>query len=179
VMQQLAGFEDNSGNHSRRQHWLKEIIRLDRAAGNSGTRAPAAEAALELAENRLDAFRRVQLVNPVQKNLARKLKAMQQALKAFEAAIGYGVVPVTTAATYRIASMYDTLGSALLASERPASLSAAELDEYNLLLEKQAAPFERQAIEIYTTNARRSGGDRHDPWVEKSVQRLAELQGER
>ncbi len=179
VMQRLARLEAGAGNNSRRLHWLEEIIRLDHAAGAAGTRAPAAEAALDLAEIRLDAFLHVQLVNPVQDNLARKLQAMQQALQAFEAAIAYGVAPVTTAATYRIASMYERLGIALLQSERPASLSAAELEEYNSLLAEQAAPFEQQAIEIYTANARRSGGDQHDPWVEKSVQRLVELQAGR
>jgi tetratricopeptide (TPR) repeat protein len=178
VMQQLAGLEAGNGNARRRQHWLGEIIRLDRKAGNARTRVPAAEATLELAENQLAAFRRVQLVNPVQTSLARKLQAMKQALQAFEAAIGYGVTPVTTAATYQIASMYDELGHALLASERPASLTAEELAEYNLLLAEQAAPFEQQAIDIYSTNAQRSGGERQDPWVAKSMQRLDELQGE-
>ena len=113
----------------------------------------------------------------MQQQLARKLQAMQQALQAFEAVIDYGVVPVATAATYHIASMYDELGHALLTSERPVSLTAEELAEYDLLLTEQAAPFEQQAIEIYTTNARRSAGEQGDPWVEKSVQRLAELQG--
>jgi tetratricopeptide (TPR) repeat protein len=179
VMQQLAGLEANSGNDSRRQHWLEEIIRLDRAAGTAGTRVAAAEAALGMAENRLDGFHRVQLVNPVQENLARKLQAMQQALRAFEVAIEYGVTPVTTAATYQIAGMYDGLGLALLESERPASLTAGELEEYNLLLAEQAAAFAQQAIEIYTTNAQRSANDPRDPWVEKSVQRLVELQAGR
>jgi hypothetical protein len=154
-----------------------EIIRLDRAAGTARTRVPAAEAALELAENRIAAFRQVQLVNPVQDSLARKLQAMKQALQAYEAAIDYGVTPVTTAATYQIASMYDELGVALLTSERPVSLTAEELAEYNLLLEEQAASFEQQAIDIYTMNAKRSGGDQPDPWVEKSMHRLGELQG--
>jgi hypothetical protein len=178
-MQQLAGLEANRGNDSRRLHWLEEIIRLDRAAGTAGTRVAAAEAALGMAENRLDGFRRVQLVNPVQENLARKLQAMQQALRAFEVAIEYGVTPVTTAATYQIAGMYDGLGLALLESERPASLTAGELEEYNLLLAEQAAAFAQQAIEIYTTNAQRSANDPRDPWVEKSVQRLVELQAGR
>ena len=176
VMQQLADLESGAGNAGRRRHWLEAIIRLDGVAGTAGTRMAAAEAALELAENRLAAFSRIQLVNPVQDSLARKLSAMKQALQAFEAAIDYGITPVGTAATYRIASMYDELGHALLTSERPVSLTAEELAEYNLLLAEQAAPFEQQAIEIYTTNARRSGGDPHDPWVEKSVQRLDELQ---
>ena len=176
VMQQLVDLESDNGNSRRRQHWLEEIIEVDRAAGTAGTRVPAAEAALELAENRLAAFRRVQLVNPVQASLARKLQTMKQALQAFEAAIGYGVTPVTTAATYQIASMYDELGHALLTSERPASLSAEELAEYDVLLAEQAEPFEQQAIDIYTTNAQRSGGDQQDPWIKKSVQRLGELQ---
>ena len=179
VMQQLADLESGNGNTRRRQHWLEAIIRLDRKAGTAGTRVPAAEAALELAGNRLVAFRNIQLVNPVQDSLARKLQAMKGALQGLEAAIDYGVTPVTTAATYQIASMYDELGHALLTSERPVSLTAEELAEYDLLLAEQAAPFEQQAIDIYTTNAQRSGSDRQDPWIAKSVQRLGELQGSR
>jgi len=177
VMQQLADLEASNANYSKRQHWLLEIIRLDRAAGTAQTRVAAAEAALELAENRIAAFREVQLVNPVQDSLARKLQAMKQALQAYESAIDYGVTPIATAATYQIASMYDELSVALLTSERPVSLTAEELAEYNQLLEEQAAPFEQQAIDIYTMNAQRSGGDQPDPWVEKSMHRLGELQG--
>jgi tetratricopeptide (TPR) repeat protein len=176
VMQQLADLEADSGHAGKRRDWLEEIIRLDRVAGTAGTRVPAAAAALELAENRLADFRQIQLVNPVQGSLAHKLQAMKQALQAFEAAINYGVTPVTTAATYQIASMYDALGQALLTSERPASLTAAELAEYEVLLTEQAEPFAQQAIDIYTTNAQRTGGEQRDPWVEKSVQRLGELQ---
>ena len=179
VMHQLADLESGNGNTGRRQHWLEAIIRLDRKAGSSRTRAPAATAALELAEQRLTVFRRVQLINPVQDNLAQKIAAMKRALQAFEAAIAYGISPVTTAATYHIASMYDELGSALLTSERPGSLTAEELAEYDVLLVQQAAPFEQQAIEIYMTNAQRSGGDPRDPWVAKSVQQLDELRSGR
>jgi len=179
VMQQLVDLESGAGDTRRRQYWLEAIIRLDRTAGNSRTRAPAAEAALELAEQRLVAFQRVQLVNPVQDNLTQKIAAMKRTLQAFEAAIDYGISPVTTAATYHIASMYDELGRALLSSERPDSLTAQELAEYNVLLVKQAAPFEQQAIDIYTTNAQHSGGDQEDPWVAKSVQQLDELRSGR
>jgi outer membrane protein assembly factor BamD (BamD/ComL family) len=179
VMQQLVDLESGAGDPRRRQYWLEAIIRLDRKAGDSRTRVPAAEAALELGEQRLTAFQRVQLVNPVQDNLAQKIAAMKRALQAFEAAIDYGITPVTTAATYHIASMYDEMGHALLTSERPVSLTAEELAEYNVLLAQQAAPFEQQAIDIYTTNAQRSGGDQRDPWVEKSAQQLVELRGGR
>jgi tetratricopeptide (TPR) repeat protein len=179
VMQQLADLESGNGDPRRRQYWLQAIVSLDRTAGSSRTRAPAAEAALELAQQRLIAFQRVQLVNPVQDSLAQKIAAMKRALQAFEAAIDYGISPVTTAATYHIASMYDELGRALLTSERPASLTAEELAEYDVLLVKQAAPFEQQAIDIYTSNTQRFDGDPRDPWIAKSVRQLDELRSGR
>ncbi|MCK5383133.1 MAG: hypothetical protein KAJ65_05175, partial [Gammaproteobacteria bacterium] len=128
-------------------------------------------------DRQLAIFRRIRLVNPLQKSLKRKLSSMKQTLQAYESAIDYGVTPVITAATYQIATMYDELGDALLASERPRSLTDEELAEYDVLLAEQAAPFEQQAIDVYTTNAQRSNSDPGDPWIEKSVQRLAELQG--
>ena len=175
VMQQLADLESTDAD--KRQHWLEAIVAADRKAGTAETRVTAAEAALELADRQLANFRRIRLVNPLQKSLKRKLSSMKQTLQAYESAIDYGVTPVITAATYQIATMYDELGDALLASERPRSLTDEELAEYDVLLAEQAAPFEQQAIDVYTTNAQRSDGDPGDPWIEKSVQRLAELQG--
>ena len=104
---------------------------------------------------------------------------MKRALEAFEAAIGYGIYPVDTAATYHIARMYDELGRALLDSERPASLTNEERAEYEVLLAQQAAPFEQQAITIYRSNVQRSGSAQRDTWVEKSAQQLDELQRDR
>jgi tetratricopeptide (TPR) repeat protein len=172
VMQQLADLESASGNAARRQHWLGQIIKLDRASGDARTHILAAHARLELAENRLVAFRRIRLVKPLQKSLAGKLREMKLALKAFEKAIDYGIAPVTSAATYNIASMYDELSQELLASERPGNLGAGELAQYELLLEEQAAPFEQQAIELYASNVRQNKGVKVDRWVEKSQQRL-------
>ena len=174
-MQQLADLASASGDTARRRHWLGKIIKLDRSAGDARTHTLAAHATLELAEDRIVTFRRIRLVKPLQKSLASKLREMKLALKAFEAAIDYGIVPVTSAATYNIASMYDELSQELLASERPANLGVEELAQYELLLEEQAAPFEQQAIEIYASNVRRTSGGQIDLWVEKSQQRLDEL----
>jgi hypothetical protein len=103
---------------------------------------------------------------------------MKQALQAYEKALDYGVYPVMTASTHQIASMYDELGRDLLASERPAGLTAEEAAEYERLLAQQAASFEQKAIEIYRRNAQRSGSAQRDAWVEKSERELDELQHE-
>ena len=75
-------------------------------------------------------------------------------------AADYGVADVTTAATYHIAALYQDFGKALLASQRPKKLSKAELEQYNVMLEEQAFPFEEKATELHEVNAR-ARGQRH------------------
>jgi tetratricopeptide (TPR) repeat protein len=175
-MEQLADLEYGRGDVLKWQHWLTAIIGVNQKFDISATRAAAAKASLKLAEQQLIAFREIRLVQPVQDNLARKIAAMERALDAFEAAIDYGIAPVTSAATYHTASMYDELGRALLSSERPARLSAEELAQYEALLVRQAAPFTQRANELYTASVLRSREEQRDPWAEKSVQQLKQLE---
>jgi tetratricopeptide (TPR) repeat protein len=175
-MEQLANLEYGRGDILKWQHWLTAIIGVNQKFDTSATRAAAAQASLKLAEQELIAFREIRLVRPVQDNLARKIGAMERALDAFEAAIDYGIAPVTGAATYHIASMYDELGRALLSSERPARLSAEELAQHEAMLIRQAAPFTQRANELYTANALRTGEEQRDRWAEKSVQQLKQLE---
>ena len=101
---------------------------------------------------------------------------IEHTLDAFEAATAYGNAAATSAATYHIASMYDELGRTLLSSERPASLSAEELAQYEALLIRQAVPFAQRANELYTANGLRSREEQRDPRAEKSVQQLKQLE---
>ena len=175
VMRQLADLEFAAGNIHSGQNWLRSIIELDNRAEGAATRKPAAEATLELASYRRAAFDSIQLVDPVQDNLAQKIAAMKQALQGFEAAIAYGVTPVSFAANYYIATMYDGLSRALLASQRPATLSGEERAEYEALLIQQAAPFKQQAIDIYARIAQQKG-NAENVWIEKSERQLNALQ---
>jgi tetratricopeptide (TPR) repeat protein len=182
VEQQLADLEQRRGRPARRRYWLQEIIATDRGAGAARsllTRQLAAGAALELADVQRAEFERVQLVEPLQESLARKVQAMKQALAAYQAAIDYGMTPVTTAATHQIASMYDELSQALRASERPASLGGEQRTSYERLLEQQAAVFENQAIAIYAANSDRIKQGQGDAWIMKSRKRLNELTTQR
>jgi hypothetical protein len=100
---------------------------------------------------------------------------MQAALRQYEQAAAYQVAEVTTAATYRTAEIYTHLSESLLDSQRPAQLSGEALDQYNLLLEEQAYPFEEQAIALHETNVERMAAGLYDAWIEKSLQQLAVL----
>ena len=142
-----------------RDYWLREIIAADRAAGAARTdrsKALAAKATLTLAAPAREEFMRIKLVVPLKKSLAEKRKAMEAALKAYTQAADYQVAEVTTAATYESAELYRQLGKDLMSSERPKNLSKDEVEQYNVLLEEQAFPFEEKAIKLHEVNAARA-----------------------
>jgi tetratricopeptide (TPR) repeat protein len=174
----LRAMAEKSGDRAAQEFWLKDIIAADRAAGAARTdrsRALGAKAMLALAAPARDAFKRVKLVVPLKKSLGEKRKAMEAALKAYTDAADYQVAEVTTAATYESAELYRTLGRDLMASERPRNLSKDELEQYDVLLEEQAFPFEEKAIKLHEINAARAKEGTYDEWVQKSFGALAEL----
>jgi hypothetical protein len=120
-------------------------------------------------------FRRIRLVAPLKKSLKKKKQRMELALEAYGRAAEYGVAEFTTASTYRIAELYHSLSQDLLASERPRNLSAAELEQYEVLLEEQVYPFEEKAIEVHEANVQRVGNDIYDDWIKRSFVQLSKL----
>ncbi len=167
-----------NGDSSGENYWLKDIIAADRAAGatrSDRSRLLAAQATLRLAEPTRDEFMRIKLVAPLKKSLADKRKAMESALKAYTDAADYQVAEVTTAATFASAELYRQLGKDLMSSERPKGLSKDELEQYDVLLEEQAFPFEEKAIKLHELNAARTHDGIYDEWVQKSFAALAQL----
>ncbi len=167
-----------SGDSVAQAYWYRDIIAADRAAGSARTdrsRALAAKATLTLAAPVREEFVRIKLVAPLKKSLVEKRKAMEAALKAYSDAADYQVAEVTTAATYESAELYRQLGKDLMSSERPKNLSKDELEQYDVLLEEQAFPFEEKAIKLHEVNTARTKEGTYDEWVQKSFAALAQL----
>jgi hypothetical protein len=61
-------------------------------------------------------------------------------------------------------------------SQRPKGLSADELEQYEVLLEEQAFPFEEKAIDIHVANVNRTQDGIYDKWVKNSLGVLGKLQ---
>jgi tetratricopeptide (TPR) repeat protein len=175
---ELAELAKTAGDARERERWLGELVAADAAAGterSDRSRFLAAEASLELARP-LDAeARAVRLVAPLDRSLLKRKKALEAALAAYGRAAEYAVAGVTTASSFAMADLYRDFGRALLESERPGNLSADELEQYDLLLEEQAFPFEEKAIDLHERNARRAAGGVYDEWVQKSYAALAGL----
>jgi hypothetical protein len=178
AQQRLVHLAETSGDYGARTRWMLAIVATDAAAGEERTdrtRYLAAKSQLALAEPTREAFRGSRLVIPLEDSLTIKRQRMELALAAYGRAADYGVAEVTTAATYEIAEIYHQLSRDLFDSERPAELSQEELEQYDILLEEQAFPFEEQAIEVHEVNAARTSEGIYDEWVVKSLAALGEL----
>jgi tetratricopeptide (TPR) repeat protein len=174
----LAETSRAQGDAQRRQYWLREIVDADRNAGAARTdfsHTLAAQASLELAEPLRDVYQRIALVAPLEKNLRAKKEAMQKAVDAYGKAGDYGIAEVTTSATFQIGKIYHDFSRALLDSDRPKGLSGEEREQYDILLEEQAFPFEEQAIKLHEVNYRRIHDGVYDRWIKASLEQLGEL----
>jgi tetratricopeptide (TPR) repeat protein len=176
--QKLIDLSGAAGNHAERTRWMRDLVAADAMAGaerTDRTRYLAAKSQLELAAPTRDAFLGTRLVVPLDRSLAAKQQRMEEALAAYGKAADYGIAEVTTAANYEIAELYHALSKDLYASERPPELNEDELEQYDILLEEQAFPFEEEAIELHETNAARTVEGIYDEWVRKSFAALGEL----
>jgi len=133
-------------------------------------------ASFTLAEPIFDRFTEYKLKAPLKASLGEKRKLMQAALDAYATTSKMGVADFASAAQYRTAEIYRILAADLMTSERPRGLDELALEQYDLLLEEQALPFEDKAIELYTLNTELVKQDIYDDWVRKSFAALAVLQ---
>ncbi|HEX7762226.1 MAG TPA: hypothetical protein VF433_01250, partial [Cellvibrio sp.] len=135
----------------------------------------AASSALALANIQKNKFDNKRLVEPLARSLRDKKKFMQDAISLFGQASSYNIAEVTTEATYSIANIYQVFAKSLLESERPKNLAGDELEQYNILIEDQAFPFEEKAIEFYEINMARTADGIQSPWIKKSHTELQAL----
>ena len=178
-MFKLVKLHTTQNNSRRVDHWQKNIVRADKKTPTSlkteRTKLIASTAALQLAGNSYLTFKNTKLVRPLKKNLRKKKQAMQTTVNLYGRASSYGVAETATQATHAIADIYNEFSKALLQSERPKHLNKDELEQYQILLEDQAFPFEEKAIEFYETNLAHVKDDVYDEWVQKSHAQLRKL----
>ena len=165
---------DETGYHQQ----LEQIVRIDAEAGaerTNRTRTIAARSALVLSEQLYRQFAVVKLTQPFEASLQEKKGRMDAAVAAFERLVDYEVGDITAAATYYLAETYINFSRALMESERPAGLTGAGREDYELALEEEAYPFEEEAIKVHEKNMELMRAGIFNAWVDKSLSRLADL----
>lgn len=174
----IAEFYGAKKDQKTRSYWLKEIVSADARGKTQRTdrsRYLAATASMELIEPIHHSYQKAKLTIPLKKSLKIKKNLMQQSIDAYSKALKYQIAEVTTEATYHIAEIYHDFANALLQSQRPKGLDEEALEEYDLLLEEQAYPFEEKAIDIHFSNFKRIPEGIYDQSIKDSLKVLAKL----
>ncbi len=174
IAEMYEATDDEAAYHQQ----LRKVVEIDRAAGVERTeriRYLAAQSALILSGSLYDRFDEVALVQPFEQNLQEKQRRMDTALEAFGRLVDYEVGDVTAAATFYMAEVYYDFSQALIESERPAGLGVAELQDYEMVLEEEAFPFEERAIAVHEKNLELMAAGIYNAWIEKSLTKLADL----
>lgn len=178
-MQKLTELYTKKGSPWKTSHWRKRIIAANNKALNNvktdRTRYITSNAYLGLARSEKSRFNQLSLTLPLDKSLKKKKATMQNSVRYFGNASKYKRYEATTEATYSIALIYKHFSSALLESDRPEHLNTEELDQYEILLEDMAFPFEDKAIEFFEINMSRIQDGKFNEWIKKSRQELITL----
>jgi len=168
--------KDHLGEHQAAAVLFEQLLDQIKTHPAPGSDLLAGKAWLQLASYRFEQFDAVRLVEPLKVNLTKKEQLLQSVIEAYVQAATYNLSDITTAATYQTGRLFEAYRTALLQSERPKSLTPDQLEEYNFLLEEQAAPYEERSIATYEANVRRAQQQGvYTPWVQQSYDRLAEL----
>ncbi len=163
---------------SKRNYWLKKLIETDAKAGKARTgrsKYLAAFATAKFADDEFARYERIKLTLPLKKSLKKKRSALDITLKSYRKVLAYGVAEFATRANHKIGNIYIQLSQDLMNSQRPKGLDDLALEQYEILLEEQALPFEEKAIDILASNAERSWTGLYDDWVKESFDSLAKI----
>ncbi len=159
--------------------WHQKIVSIDEEALNNArtdiSRQIASRSYLVLARHEKSRFDNLQLTLPLKNSLRKKKNAMQNSVKLYGKASINKVYEITSESTYSIGKIYEDFSQALLASDRPKNLNEEELDQYEILLEDQAFPFEDKSIEFFEINLARVKDGLYNDWIQKSLAQLANL----
>jgi hypothetical protein len=175
---ELARLYQAAHDEAARYAQLRRIVEIDADAGaerSARVRVLAARSALVLAESLYESFGEVALVQPFEPNLQEKQRRMDAALAALAKLVDYEDAEVTAAATFYMAETYLEFSRALIGSERPRDLGGSELAAYESALEEEAFPFEERAIAVHEKNLELTRAGVWNPWIERSLAKLALL----
>ena len=165
-------------NDYRVSFWKDKIVKSHASAGDENTPRItflAAEIKFEMVEPEYTRYRRIKITQPLKRSLERKKKQLELVLGQYQEIANMGSAEWTTASNHRIARIYQIMGEDLMTSERPKGLDADQLEQYDILIEEEAIPFEDRAIEVFSLNANLVNSNIYDKWVKESFSELAKL----
>ena len=180
VRYKMSEFYVQTKEPNKQYYWYRKLISFHEQATkkqnvNARSTYLASIAVLGLGEAHQQTFSRIKLKLPLKNSLKQKQQSMKKAIHYYQKLLSYQREEFVPQGTFNLAQMYLQLADDVLSSQRPTDLDELALEEYELIIEEIAYPFEEKAIEIHTSNAKRTWQNTYDSWVQKSFNKLAEL----
>ncbi|MBO9488843.1 tetratricopeptide repeat protein [Endozoicomonas sp. G2_1] len=179
----MSEFYRQTKEPNKRYFWYRKLLSFHRKQADKQSVKVQARStylaslsALELGQAHQQSFARVKLKLPLNKSLKQKQKSLKQALNYYQQVFDLALADFVPQANYQIANMYQQLASDVLQSQLPKGLDELAQEEYKILLEELAYPFEEQAITLHQTNAERAWQGLYGDWIAKSFAALAKLE---
>jgi len=136
----------------------------------------AAHAAVKLMEQDIRAYNAIAIREPLKETLGKKKKELKKLVDGLTHVSNYAIEDTSTWALYNIGEAYREFSRALLNSPRPRNLKGMELEQYQVLLEEQAYPFEEKALGFYKENLDNVKSGVYNQWIKNSLQKLAVME---
>jgi len=156
--------------------YTRNVTLQKKDPGNEILTTFAARSQLRIAERSFSQYKGYHIAPPIDETVVRKRDMLQIVIRDFVAAGKYRTADVITASNYFIGRALELFKENILSSPKPGGLTPQELEEYELLLQEMAFPFEAKALDAYRINIQRSVKlEFIDPWIEKTFERMAEL----
>lgn len=175
----LAYLYKKKNDLNRHLFWLRRIIAGDKNAADQRTIRSmwlGAWANAEYGDYWRIEFNRTRLKLPLNNSLAKKNERLKNATDRYSQAAAYNILEFVTRASYSTADIYNQFSQALMNSPRPRGLKPLELEQYELLLEDEALPFEDLAIDLFQGNIDRAWEkSEFNEWIEKSYAAMASI----
>ena len=181
----LSEFYRETNEPNKRYFWFRKIISFHKQKVATHQSDPAelarstylsSYAAFQLGQAHQQTFNYTKLKIPLNKSLKSKQSSMKEAINYYQLVFDWQLVEFVPQANYAIAEMYRKLAIDVMASEKPRDLDELALEEYDLLLEEIAYPFEEKSIAIHQENAKRAWQNIYDQSVKNSFKVLAEIE---
>ncbi len=158
--------------------WQKSLIEGDQNAGAQRTDRSkwlAAWASIKNGDYSGAQFSANKLYLPLVKSLPAKNKMLEAAIKQYQFAADYGILEFVTMSSYKIARLYQQFSKELRESQKPANLSADDQQVYAEIIEEQASPFDKLALELHQANIDRAWQGNFNEWIDKSFSEMKVL----
>ena len=176
----LAKHFFDSGNTSQTNSYVIRTYQLEKAHVEEDKELdPAALAEIYYlgAEITMARFKKIELIQPLDKNLRKKQELLNSLLSEYLAAAVKKVAPWALSSAFRMGEAFETFYNSLLDAELPAGLSHVETDIYIIELEEAAEPYLTKAIDAYASVCKQAAGlGLENEWTDKALARLEELE---